>query len=111
MRPKTSALLIGVSDYEQHRGAFCNIPGTRKDCDKFSDILQTHFNSEQNFSCQVRMSGLDHVGRGVNKDSLDTCINNYLEDNIDLFLFYFSGHATVGNGTGLSLIVDPSPTT
>lgn len=91
------ALIVGINDYP-------NSPlfGCINDANKIVQLLERHSNGVPNFSCISLKSDRNKITRA----SLFESIENLFKDQVDVSLFYFSGHGFLGPLGGYFVTVD-----
>lgn len=88
------ALFIGINEYFDEN---LNLNGCIEDASQMSTILESHANGDPNFECILLTSYKDTSLRNVKKQVKALFKNS---NDIDVALFYFSGHGFVDKTGG-----------
>ena len=84
--PSKKALFIGINDYD-----WAPLQAPVEDAKKMEHLLSTHENGDPNFQCKVVVSTKEHP-KDINQGSLTKLLKSFFKNEIDVLLFYFSGH-------------------
>lgn len=93
------ALFVGINHYAQYP-----LKGCENDAQAMHDCLLKHEKRDPNFDCLLRLD----AERKVTGPKLKEYIVALLQEDVNLALFYFSGHGTT-DPSGLSLVCSDYP--
>ncbi|MGL5087424.1 MAG: caspase family protein [Clostridium sp.] len=89
------ALCIGLNYY----GTEHELKGCVEDATKIANLLKRHENGDKNFDLMLEVD----KDNSLNKKSIEQLIQNLCAENstdMDIVLFYFSGHGSIGDNKG-----------
>lgn len=92
------ALLVGINHYKNHP-----LSGCVADAKRMENILSEHDGFIPNFDCSVLTSSPDLA---ITQALLNQNIRQFFQGEMELALFYFSGHGTLNEGGGFLLTQD-----
>lgn len=94
---KNAALIVGIDHYKSSPLAGCIY-----DAKKICEVLSRNHDNSPNFECRLLISSKDKITRPVLKETLARLFSL----DVDMALFYFSGHGTANNLGGYLVTQD-----
>lgn len=101
MNPMRRALIVGVDNYKN-----AELNGSVNDARRLEAVLKHNFDSSRNFDCRVLAAPLGGSHLEVTRPVLREQIKELFAHDVDVALFYFSGHGYLNDLGGYLVTQD-----